>query len=210
MNAHSALPPATACRSLTPVSCLGCLLCVCDTAWCGSSVNAAVARIQSQENAIAVARVQDAVSELRAQHIAAAKEEERRHGEELAAMRARHADEVATLKQRIDDAKAIGVLSDKVRATASALSHLQEQVAADAVATTQSAHTQLEVRTRLVGEMEENSRQVQQRAAAEARKLNEMLVAMKSTLKKQREAHGADRLRLENEQVRLTHMQVRC
>ena len=188
------------CRILTP----GMHSTPCHT---NTSVAAAIERVQKQENSVAMSRVNAAVAELRAQNEAALAQLSRAHTDEIAALRQRHGEEVEQLRQRVDDAKAIGVLSDKVRQTAGALNNLQEKVAADAARTTAAAHAQLEVRENLVGQMEERSKERQQAAHKEAQQLHALLEEMKMTLKTQRSAHASERSRLEREQVRLTRRQ---
>lgn len=172
-----------------------------------AELRAAVARAQAEADEAARQRIETAVAET--QRLAAEAEgaSEVRHAEELAALRRVHAEEVAALRAREEDAKAIGALSDKVRTTAGSLEHLQQKVAAEAAETSALRTTQLEVRERLVGELEEASRLTQQRAENEARRLQEMLAAVDAQMKKQRRQQDEDRALLRAEHARLAALQ---
>lgn len=173
-----------------------------------SALTAAVSEARTLEGDASAARVREAVAAAEARAREELGRKERQYREEIKEIRRLHQEEVEAISRREQDGRALAELTSQVSQNVSHLDELRSKVAADQAATVGKQMAQLEVRERLVKQLEDAARATEARADDEVRRLQALLASMEKTLRDSRTSTEEDRVRLREEHARLEAMQT--
>eukprot|EP00903_Cladosiphon_okamuranus_P008996 g8606.t1 len=147
------------------------------------------------------------ISNAETRHQEGLRKAESRHSEALVELKRLHREELEDIKRRNSDSKTLEALAGQVQASAGAIKLLQSDMMQRKNVSEVSREGQMEVRERLIKELEQSARRAQQTAEEEVQRLQGTLMAMDQVMSALRGQNAGERERLRQEHLRMEALQ---